>query len=137
MNSEDMITNAIMISLVAQTMAHDAAYANDQDFLPIQAPLLQKSRGFLELLETRIGMQFNEFLPKNQTGWEKLPERFREMGLDQDQEILHAARELVPFGNNLIKIIEKYHPREHQANLQFGSLAGDSTTDAPPPKGVK
>lgn len=137
MNSEEMITNAVMISLVAQTMAHDAQYANDQDFLPIQTPLLQRGRVFLTLLETRIGVQINEFLPKNQAGWEKLPEQFREKGLDQDQEILHAAKELVSFGNNLLEIIEKHHPRDHQANLQLGGLAGDPTTDAPPPKGMK
>jgi hypothetical protein len=138
MNAEMVIANAILISLLALRMDPDTLYKASPDTLRRLQEILRRSLALMHLLQSRAAKQSIDILPADETDWQewnqRLHELIREKGLNQDQEILAAAQELVPFGNELMKITEKLFSDDQGSLPGSAGLPGDPTTDTPPRK---
>ncbi len=143
MSAELVIANAIVSSLVALKLDSKILYQEEPEARRRLQEVFHLSISFMNLLQSKAEKQsidiFSEYEKDSQTWAERLPELIQEKGLDQDQEILAAAREILPYGNDLIKIARKLFAGDQfsvRRDLFQGNagLPGDPTTDAPPPK---
>jgi hypothetical protein len=137
-NPIDTIANAAMISLVALSIENNPSFTNDHDFVPTLLKVSRMSRDFIELLASRMGKQSADIFPNNENELKEWPKQLlqivKEKGLDKDQEVLLAAQEILPYENRLMETIEKHVSHNQQSySGQITLLAGDSSTDAPPP----
>ncbi len=143
MKAETIVANAIISSLVALKIDSEMLYKETPEARRRLQEVFHLSISFMNLLQSRAEKQFIDVLPKDEKDWQewpkRLPQLIREKGLDQDQEILAAAQELLPYGKDLVEIAQKLFldqdfSSDRRSLLGRAGLPGDPTTDAPPPK---
>lgn len=105
------VANAIISSLVALKLDSEFLYKMKPDIRQRLEAVFRLSISFMNLLQSRAEKQsidiFSDYERNSQDWPERLPQLIREKGLDQDREILAAAQEFLPYGNDLIEVAEK------------------------------
>ncbi len=142
-SAEMIVANAIIGSLLALKLDSEFLYKTKPDLRQRLEAVFRLSISFMNLLQSRAEKQsvdiFSDYEQSSQDWPERLPRLIREKGLDRDQEILAAAQEFLPYGNDLIEVAEKLFSDKSTSSgreslLGHADLPGDPTTDAPPPR---
>ncbi len=107
-SAEMIVANAIISSLVALKLDSEILYKMKPDLRRRLQEVFRLSIAFMNLLQSRAEKQsidiFSDYEQSLRDWPERLPHLIREKGLDQDPEILAAARGFLPYGEDLLEV---------------------------------